>query len=261
MTETKPEMKKKSTPKPAERQGKKSGGFCARHKLLIWSGAILVGVLAVILLVMWLTFSSYRDFPAPHLGEPHNLLLRRLATEVRNNRDKKEAEIRLSPQEANLLLDIIRHASQFVNHRKMPPPKNFMIRYHDDGSIFFSVPAPVAGKWCFGGKIYVSGSLYFEKQDKKIDAAIPEVRFGRVDIPIPGGLDTIYPSWKQRMEHMLPGVFITSVRYICAKRDGTIVLVYRPKELHRPLKNRLSKIESRCSGEIKLTLGQLIKAL
>lgn len=256
------EMKKNSTSKPAERQGKKSGGVFARHKLLVWSGVILGVLLLTALLLTWLTFSSYRDFSAPRLAEPHHLLLRRLATELRNNRDKEEAEILLSPQEANQLLDIIRHASQFANRRKkMPPPTSFMLRYHDDGSLFFSIPASVAPEWCFGGKIYASGSLYFEKRDAEINAEIPEFRFGRADISIPGGLDTVYPSWKQRMTRMLPAQFMTSVRYIRAKRDGTIVLVYRPKELHRPLKKRLSKIESRCTGELKLPLGQLIKSL
>ena len=232
--------KKKSTSKPAKRPVKKSGGFVARHKFLIWSGVILGVLLAAILLVAWLTFSPYRDFSAPHLGEPHHLLLRRLASELRNNRQLKEAEIRLSPQEANLLLDIIRHGTQFVGNKKVPPPRNFMLRYHDDGGLSFAVPAPVAPEWCFGGKIYISGLLYLEKQDKEINAEVPELRFGRVDIPIPGGLDTVYPSWRQRMERKLPVEFMTSVRYIRAKRDGTIVFVYCPKELHRPLKKRLS---------------------
>ena len=253
--------KKKSPSKPAKTGKKPSGGISPRSKLLIWCGAIFGVLLAAVLLVAWLTFSSYRDFPAPMLEEPHRLLLRRLATELRNNRQHEEAAIFLTPQEANLLLDIIRHLSQFARDRKVPPPKNFMIRYRDDGGVFVSAPAAVAGEWCFGGRIYVSGVLFFEKQDGRIIAEMPELRFGRFDIPVPGGLDTIYPSWKQRLTRSLPREFMSSVKSLGPKRDGTIVLVYRPQELRRPLKRTLTRVERRSSGEIKMLVEQLIKSL
>ena len=253
--------RKKNPSKPAKSGKKASGGVSPRRKLLIWCCAIFGALLAAALFVAWLTFSSYRDFSAPVIGEQHRLLLRRLATEMRNNRELKEAEIRLSPQEANLLLDIIRHLSQFVPDPKVPPPKNFMIRYCDDGSVFFSAPVAVAGKWCFGGKIYVSGALYFEKQNSNIVAEMPELRFGRVDMPIPGGLDTIYPSWRRRLISSLPMEFMIPIKCLCSKRDGTLVLVYSPQELRRPLKGMLNRVGRRCSGELKLLIDQLIKSL
>ena len=231
------------------------------RKVLIWCGAILGALLLAALLVAWLIFSPYRDFAAPQLGEPHYLLLRRLATEVRNNRRLKEATLRFSPQETNLLLDIIRHSSQFVPDDNVPPPKHFMLRYRDDGGVFVCAPVRVADKWCFGGNVYASGVLYFEKQGDEIIADVPKFRVGRVDAPLPGGLDGVYPAWKEQLKKSLPREFMTSVKDLHSDRDGTVVLVYRPQELRRPLKNKLSQIESRCSGELKMPLEQLIKSL
>jgi len=232
-----------------------------RRRILVWCGAILGALLLAVLLVAWLIFSPYRDFSAPQLGEPHYLLLRRLATEVRNNRRLKEATIRFSPQETNRLLDIIRHSSQFVPDDRVPPPRHFMLNYRDDGGVFVSAPVRVAGKWCFGGNIYASGVLFFEKQGDEIVADVPKFRVGRVDMPLPGGLDGVYPAWKKQLKKSLPKEFMTSVKSLYPERDGTVVLVYYPQELRRPLKKKLSDIESRCSGELKMPLNQLIKSL
>lgn len=261
MTATKKTPAKKPAKKPAKPRVKGTAPASPRCKALVWCAAVLGALALLLLLLAWLTFSSYRDLSAPQLGEPHYLLLRRLATTMRNNRKLKEATIRLSPQEVNQLFDIVRHASQFVPDRQAPPPKSFMLRYRDDGGVFVSAPAPVAGAWCFGGKIYVSGLLYFEKQDDEVIADVPKLRFGRADLPVPGGLNTVYPAWKTQLKEALPEEFMTAVRSLHTERDGTVVLVYRPQEIRRPLKKQLSKVEDRCSGELKLPLGQLIKSL
>ena len=69
------------------------------------------------------------------------------------------------------------------------------------------------------------------------------------------------PVFLRKLKEALPEVFMTAVKCIHSERDGTFVLVYRPAELSRPLKERLSAVEERCSGELKLPLGQLIKSL
>ncbi len=260
-TTTKRKTAAKPRPKPAKKRATNSAGASPWRKVLIWSAAILGALALSALLLAWLTFSSYRDLSAPQLGEPHYLLLRRLATMMRSNRKLKEATLRLSPQEVDQLFDIVRHASQFVPERQMPPPRSFMLRYRDDGGVFVSAPAPVAGEWCFGGKVYVSGLLYFEKQEDEVIVDMPRLSFGRADVPIPGGLDTVYPSWKKELKEALPAEFMTAVKSLHSERDGSVVLVYRPQELRRPLKKQLSKVEERCSGELKLPLGQLIKSL
>lgn len=253
--------KKAPAGKTAKKPGKRAAAASPRRKIIIWCAAILGALVLLTLLLTWLTFSPYRDFSAPQLDEPHYLLLRRLATEMRTNRKRQEAAIRLSPREVDLLFDIVRHASQFIPDDRMPPPKSFMLRCRDDGGVFISAPAPVAGEWCFGGRVYASGVLYFEKQGDEIIVDLPKLRVGRADLPVPGGLDTVYPSWKRELKDALPPEFMTSVKSLYSERDGTVVLVYRPQELRRPLKEQLSKVEERCSGELKLPLGQLIKSL
>ena len=256
----------KSAPGTTDRGGKDSGDASRKKKKVILWSAILGGVLAVValltLLGAWLTFSPCRDYSAPELDEPHFLLLRRIATDLRKNRNLNEAELRLSPDEVDMLLDIVRHSSQFVKGKKpLPPPKSLMFRYRKNGSFFFSAPIPVAEEWCFGGNIYVSGELLFVKNGDEVVSDMTDLRFGRVDLPVPGGLDTVRPSWKQDVKKSLPPEFMNSVRSINAERDGTLVVVYRPRELRKPLKKQLTKLQKNCSGELKVTLEQLIKAL
>ena len=254
--------KKKSSAKPKGNGGKSSLKASLRRRWPIWCAAACAVAALLTLFVAWLTFSPYRDYSAPQLGEPHFLLLRRIATELRRNRTRKEAEIRLSPEETGLMLDIVRHASQFVKGKnQLPPPENFILQYRNDGGVRFAIPAEAAGSWCLGGKIYVSGVLYFEKRGDEVIVEMPKLRFGRADLPIPGGLDTWRPSWKDEVKDSLPPEFMTAVKSIYAERDGTVVLVYHPQELRKPLKKSLSGVQDQSTGELRPTLEQLIKAL
>ena len=113
----------------------------------------------------------------------------------------------------------------------------------------------------FGGKLYLSGVLYFEKQNEKIIADLPELRFGRADLPLPGGAQIFGASWRERLTEALPDEFKASVKELYPERDGTLVLVYSPRELRRPLKKQLEKVRDRSSGELRMLAGQLITAL
>lgn len=256
--------KKKSPrrPSPGGSGAGKSGKSSRRRKALVWCAAVLGSLLLLILLGAWLTFSGYRDYSAPKLGEKHYLLLRRIATDLRNNREKTDAELRFTPEEMGLLLDIIRHSSQFVPNREaVPPPENFLLEYHRDGGLLGIAPIPVAGRWCFGGKIYVSAVLYFEKDGDKVEAEVEKLRFGRFDLPFPVGVDTLAPGWKDRLRDELSREHLKAVKDVHSERDGTFVLVYRPQELRKPLKEQLTRLRKNSSGELKMPLNELIKAL
>ena len=233
------------------------------RKVLIWCGIVLGTLLLLTLIALWMTFSGYRDFPEPKLDERHYLFLRRLATDMRNNRDLGEAELRFAPEDMDLLLDIVRHASQFAPGRskKLPPPKNFMLKYDRNNGVYGAAPIPVAGEWLFGGKIYVSGALRLEKEEKKLNAEVKKLGFGRFDLPLPFGVDTFVPDWRQKLEKAFSGEIMSAVKSIRTESDGTVVLVYRPQDLRKPLKKRLTQLEERCSGELKLPIRQLINAL
>lgn len=229
---------------------------------LVWGGGF-IGVLALLVLIgLWLVFSSERDFSAPRLGEGHYLFLRRLATEMRNNRLEKEATLRLSPAEMQQLLDIVRHSSQFVRTRRrtLPKPEHFQLQYRDHGCVYYSIPVKVMPSWCFGGTIYVTGEASFSKYEKDVQINMPEFGVGRFDMSVPGGLDGVMPSWRDRVRRALPGEFMSAVKSINTE-DGYVVLVYRPRELRRPLKKQLEQVQERCSDELRLPLEQLMKAL
>ena len=251
---------------------KKPGGEAEKNKpprldpvlrfVLLWGGGTVAVLTLLVLIVVWLTFSPRREFSAPRLDEPHYLFLRRLATEVRKNRELKEATLRLPPGDVQLLLDIIRHSSQFARGRKeLPPPEHFALEYRKGGGIYFAVPLEVAGKWCFGGIVYVSGELFFEKHEQKVAIELPDLRFGRFDLPVPGGLDLWFPSWHDRAQRALPGEFMKAVKSIYPEPDGTVVVVYRPRELRKPLRKQLDRVHGRCSAELRLPLEQLKNAL
>ena len=256
------EKKKKKSARKSSSGGVGAGKFPRRKKMLVWCAAVLGVLLLLALIGMWLTFSGYRQYPAPKLGEKHYLFLRRIATDLRNNRDRDEAELRFTPEEMGLLLDIVRHSSQFVPSReKVPPPENFLLEYPDVGGVKGVVPIPVAGKWCFGGKIYVSAVLYLEKIGNKVDAEVEELRFGRFDLPFPVGIDTLVPNWRARLQDELSREHMLAVKGIRSQRDGTVVLTYRPQELRKPLKRQLTRLRKNCSGELKMPINELIKAL
>ena len=160
-----------------------------------------------------------------------------------------------------MLLDIIRHSSQFVRRRtEVPPPKYFLLDYSRDGGLGFSVPFDTGISWCFGGKIYISGVLYLEKRGREIDADLPKLRFGRFGLPA-GSIDTYVPDWKRKLRNALNSEFMNAIRSIRAESDGTVVLVYSPGELRRPLKNQLNKVREHCSGDLRPWVTQVIHAL
>ena len=256
------ESRKKKSPR-----GSAAGGHGAvknrrRRKIIVWCAAVLGTLVLLALIGAWLTFSGYRDYSAPQLGEKHYLLLRRIATDLRKNRELDEAELQFTPEEMGLLLDIVRHSSQFVPTReKLPPPESFLLQYDKFGGFRGVGPVPVAGKWCFGGMIYVSGVLYLEKRGDKVEAEVENIRFGRFDLPFPISVDTLVPGWRDRLADEFSRGYMKAIKTIRAKRDGSFVLIYRPQELRKPLKKQLTKLRENCSGELKVPLTELIKAL
>ena len=233
-----------------------------QRKILICTLIFMGTMLLLVLIGMFVTFSGYRKYPEPNLGQPHYLFLRDIASQLRNNRREKEATIRLSPREVDLLLDIVRHSSQYVRKRDdIPPPENFMLEHRRDGGWGFAVPIDVAPKWCFGGKIYVSGAVHFEKRERAVNAELPDLRFGRFDLPVPGGIDTYVPDWKEKLENALTSEYMNAIKSVRSESDGTVVVVYRPDELRKPLKNHLTKVRERCSGDLRPWISQVIHAL
>ncbi len=231
-------------------------------KVLVRAGIVLGALLLLTAIGAFATFSGYRDYPEPKIGHPHYLFLRDLASQLRNNRREDEATIRLSPEEVRLMLELIRHSSQFVGDRRnVPPPGNFMLGYDKDGGVDFAVPVRAAGSWCFGGRIYLSGKLFLEKKDGGIVADLPKFRFGRFDLPVPGGADTVAPDWRERMKNALPEELMEAIKSIHSERDGTVVIIYIPNELRKPLKKHLDKVHERCSEDLKPWIRQLIQAL
>lgn len=248
--------KKKSSP------AKGDSDWNEWRKILTWIGIVLGVLLLLTLIGMFITFSGYREYPKPNIGKPHYRFLRDLASQMRNNRRQNEATIRLSREEVQLLLDLIRHSAQFVGSKhNVPQQEHFMLTYNDDCSLGFAVPVDVAGSWCFGGKIYVSGSLFLEKKGDEIIADLPKLRFGRFDLPVPGGADTVDSDWQERMKRVLPQDIMGAIRSIHSERDGTVVMVYSPSELRKPLKKYLDKIHERCAEDLKPWIRQLIQSL
>ena len=241
---------------------RESSGKDPMRKVLVWAGIALGALLLLTVIGAFVTFSGYRDYPEPKIGHPHYLFLRELASQMRNNRRKDEATIRLSPEELRQLFELIRHSSQFAGDRRnVPPPGHFMLGYDNGGGVDFAVPVNVAGSWCFGGRVYVSGKLLLEKKGDEIIADLPKFRFGRFDLPVPGGADTVAPGWREKMKKALPQEIMGAIRSIHAEQDGTVVLVYSPNELRKPLKKHLNKVHERCSEDLKPWIRQLIQAL
>jgi hypothetical protein len=103
--------------------------------------------------------------------------------------------------------------------------------------------------------------LYFEKDGDKVEAEVEKLRFGRFDLPFPVGVDTLAPGWKDRLRNELSREHLKAVKDVHSERDGTFVLVYRPQELRKPLKEQLTRLRKNSSGELKMPLNELIKAL
>lgn len=216
--------------------GKKTG---AKRRIPKWCVVVLaaLAVLAALVVILAaLTFSSHRKLPLPKLESRHHLLIGRVVGQLRREMTRRkvraEAQLRFSPGEVNTLLEFARSTAG-NGGPDVPPPESFDIRYLPDGAFAFVAPVEAAPRWCFGGQIYMSGRFHFEKQDDKIIVDIPELRFGRVDMKVPGG-GTWFDA-ADAVKQALPPEFDAAVKSLYTERDGTLVIVYRPKELRGTL--------------------------
>ena len=231
----------KSAGRTAKGAARKSSGKKTETKRRIPKWCVVVlAALAVLsslaVLIAALTFSSHRKLPLPELEGRHHLLIGRiigkLRREVTRRKVRAEAQLRFTPGEVNLLLEFARHNAG-NGGPDVPPPESFDIRYQPDGAFAFVAPVEAAPRWCFGGQIYLSGRFHFEKQDGEIIVDIPELRFGRADMKVPGG-GTWFDA-TAAVKQALPPEFDAAVKSIYTERDGTLVIVYRPKELRGTL--------------------------
>ena len=224
---------------------RKSGGAPAKRRRALWWGIGIAGGLAVIVLTaLALCFSSLRALPLAPLTDRHYLLIGRISNqltrEVLRRRPRAEATLRLSVDEVNTLLEFARHTA-YAAGGDVPPPESFVIGYRPDGAFTFTAPVKAAPKWCFGGMIYLSGNFHFEKQDEKLIVDVPELRFGRADMPVPGGGAYLRDTSVDAIKAALPPEFDAAVKALYPERDGTLVIVYRPREMRGMLPLLLGK--------------------
>lgn len=196
-----------------------------------WGIGIAAGIAVLTVAALVLCFSSLRSLPLSPLNDRHYLLIGRisnqLSREVLRRNPRAEATLRLSVDEVNALLEFARHTA-YAAGGDVPPPESFVIGYRSDGAFTFTVPVKTAPRWCFGGMFYLSGRFHFEKQDDKLCVDVPELRFGRADLPVPGG--GAYLS-ADTVKEALPPEFDAAVKALYPERDGTLVIVYRPREM------------------------------
>lgn len=221
----------------ASRKG--SGKAPGKRRIPKWcvvTLAVLAALAVLAVMLAALTFSSHRTLPVPKLENRHYLLIGRLTgqltRELKRRKIRAEAQLRLTPDEVNTLLEFARSSANFGGS-DVPPPESFDIRYRPDGAFTFVAPVEAAPRWCFGGQIYLSGRFHFEKQEEKIIVDIPELRFGRADMKVPGG--GTYFDAATAVKKALPPEFDAAVKDLYPERDGTLVIVYRPKELRGTL--------------------------
>ena len=235
-----PTANKKTTGRAASRKGPGKAQTGGRKRRMPKWCVVVLAVLAVLaalaVLLAALTFSSHRKLPLPKLEPRHYLLVGRitnkLTREVTRRKVRAEARLRLTPDEVNTLLEFARSSAAFGGP-DVPPPESFDIRYLPEGAFTFVAPVEAAPRWCFGGQIYLSGRFHLEKQDDKIIVDIPELRFGRAGIKVPGG--GTYFDAAEAVKNALPPEFDAAVKDLYPERDGTLVIVYRPKELRGTL--------------------------
>jgi hypothetical protein len=201
--------------------------------------AVLAGLAVLAVILTALTFSSHRALPLTKLEDRHYLLVGRitgqLTREASRRQPRAEAQLRLTPDEVNTLLEFVRNSAKFGGS-DVPPPESFDLRYQPDGTFVFVAPVDAAPRWCFGGKIYLNGKVNFEMQDEQVIVDIPELRFGRVGMKVPGGNTYFSSASTEAVRNAMSPEFKAAVKSFYTERDGTLVIVYRPKELRGLLK-------------------------
>lgn len=223
--------------------GRKRGGRSASAsaprkspavRAALWVAATLLFLFVLLLLAALLVFSPYRRLGVPLLKGRHYRTLNRLSSGIAahtfRRRPVAEARLRLAPDEVNDLLELARRSAEFG--RGMPPVWSFTVSYRPDGAFAFTVPLDAAPGWLFGGKIYADGVFRLEKQNGKLLMEFPELRLGRLGVPVPGGgMFITDKSGGDILAKAFPPEFDAAIKEFYPERDGTLVLVYRPAEL------------------------------
>ena len=207
----------------------------AKRRALWWCLGAGAGIVLLVLAVLALCFSPLRSLPLAPLTERHYILIGRISNqltrEVLRRNPRAAAVLRLSVADVNALLEFTRHTAYAAGAQNVPPPESFELGYRPDGTFTFVMPAPAAPRWCFGGMLYLSGRFHFEKQERRLIVDVPELRFGRADLPVPGGGTYLNDSVAEAVRQALPPEFDTAIKTVYPERDGTLVVVYRPREL------------------------------
>ena len=241
--------KSKSSAAKSTKEKKSSAAPRPRwFKVCCWLGGTLIVLLMLLLALALMTFSPYRKFKVPEIGERHNKALNRLSMHVSSHLYRRdppaEATLRLSVDDVNALLEFGRSCILNFNS-KLPPPETFEMVYRKDGGFHFVIPLDAAPAWLFGGKIYAEGVFFLEKQSDKLIFDIPELRFGRVGATLPWAGMVAKNLGEKRLEQAMPPEFKAAVKEIYPDRDGTLVVVYRPKALLPLIMNATKKLFAR----------------
>ena len=206
-------------------------------KVCCWLCGAAVVLLILLLALALMIFSPYRRLGVPELESRHYMALSRLSTHASRHLLRRnppaEVQLRLSADEVNALLEFARNAVKFDRNRNLPPPESFDIVYRKDGSFRFVAPIDAAPGWLFGGKIYAEGVFYLEKQEDKLILDIPELRLGRIGASFPGAGMAAKDAAAEALEQAMTPEFKAAIKefYPEPKRDGSLVVVYRPKAL------------------------------
>ncbi len=232
-----------ATKRPSNSAAKKAIPAKKTHRAWWWCLGIVAALVVLAVALLALCFSPLRSLPLAPLTDRHYLLISRitnqLSREVMRRTPRAEAELRLSVDDVNTFLEFARHTA-YAGGADVPPPESFMLGYRPDGAFTFVVPAQAAPRWCFGGNVYLSGRLHLEKQDDQLFVDVPELRFGRADMPVPGGGTHLREAGVEAVKKALSREFNDAVKSFYAERDGSIVIVYRPRRM-RHLLPRLLK--------------------
>ncbi len=221
---------------PVRRSGKSGAGKTPSHgmRIAVWTALSLLVLFVLFLTVSLLIFSPFRRMAIPAIGPRHFQVLNRVSSQVAEKtfcrNPPAEATLRLTPEEVNSLLELAQNAAA-TGVAGAPPPGTFQLKYLPDGSVSFAYPFDAAPSWLFGGKIYLRGRLHLEKQGEKLLLDVPELKFGRAELSIPGGGMFLGSAGTGAAQRALPPEFHEAIRDFYPERDGTLVLVYHPGKL------------------------------